>query len=198
MDMTVGVLALQGAFREHAERMRALGLRAVEVRRPAQLDEVSGMILPGGESTVMGKLLLEWEIMEPLRRKILAGMPVYGTCAGLILLCAGIESHPEQPRLGLLDATVRRNAFGRQVDSFSTGLPLPELGAEPFPAVFIRAPVLTRTGPDVQVLATVEGRPVAVRQDWILGTSFHPELTTDIRLHQYFADMMAKAAGMRP
>lgn len=136
----------------------------------------------------MGKLLQEWSMLEPLRQRILAGMPVYGSCAGLILLCTDVEGS-DQPRLGVLDATVRRNAFGRQVDSFETDLTLPDLGAEPVHAVFIRAPVLTRVGPDVRVLAQVGSQAVAVRQNNVLGTSFHPELTDDPRLHQYFLTM---------
>lgn len=206
--LRIGVLALQGAFAEHVRMVRACGACAEEVRKPlscgadAGLDAFDGIILPGGESTVMGKLLLEWGLMDALRERIAAGMPVYGSCAGLILLCRDIEGPDgkplDQPRLGLLDATVRRNAFGRQVDSFEADLAIPELGAEPLPAVFIRAPVILSTGPEVRVLARVEmdgaERAVAVRQDRILATSFHPELTPDTRFHRYFLDICRGAA----
>ena len=186
--LCVGVLALQGAFREHGDALTRLGATVREVRQLKDLDGLDAIVLPGGESTVMGKLLQEWSMLEPLRQRILAGMPVYGSCAGLILLCTDVEGS-DQPRLGVLDATVRRNAFGRQVDSFETDLTLPDLGAEPVHAVFIRAPVLTRVGPDVRVLAQVGSQAVAVRQNNVLGTSFHPELADDPRLHQYFLTM---------
>ena len=185
----IGVLALQGAFREHRRALERCGARTVEVRRADQLDHIAGLVIPGGESTTIGKLLVDWSMLEPLRERNLRGMPIYGSCAGLILLCTDIENS-DQPRLGLMDATVRRNAFGRQYDSFEADLPLPDLGAEPFRAVFIRAPVLLRTGPGVRVLADVDGRPVAVRQSNLLATSFHPELTEDSRLHRYFLDMV--------
>lgn len=193
MCICVGVLALQGAFREHARMLESLGLRAVEVRSPRHLEDVRGLILPGGESTVIGHLLQEWELMEPIRRRARAGMPVYGTCAGLILLCEEIESYPQQPRLGLLDVTVRRNAFGRQANSFEAPIMVGDMEGEPFPAVFIRAPVLTRTGARVRVLAQVGTQAVAVRQGAILGTSFHPELTGDVRVHQYFSGMVQES-----
>lgn len=202
--LRVGVLALQGAFREHVAMLRTVGMKSsvetVEVRRKEHLTGVDGLVLPGGESTAMGKLLAEWELLKPIRQRCAAGMPIYGTCAGLILLCTDIEGH-EQTRLELLDATVRRNAFGRQVDSFECELPLPMLdeGDKPFPAIFIRAPLIVRTGEGVEVLARVVQKPgqrsengevVAVRQGHILATSFHPELTGDCRLHRYFTDMM--------
>ena len=184
----VGVLALQGAFREHVAAVSRLGVAAREVRQLKDMDGIDAMIIPGGESTTMGKLLNEWNMLEPLRQRILDGMPVYGSCAGLILLCREIENS-DQPRLGVLDATVRRNAFGRQVDSFETELSMPEVGPDPVPAVFIRAPVLISVGPEVRVLAEVKGQAVAVRQNNILATSFHPELTPDTRLHSYFLNM---------
>ncbi len=187
----VGVLALQGAFREHAAAVARLGAEAREVRQLKDMSGIDAMIIPGGESTTIGKLLVEWDMLEPLRERIEKGMPVYGSCAGLILLCREIENS-DQPRLGVLDATVRRNAFGRQVDSFETDLEMPELGPPPFPAVFIRAPVLTGVGPRVRVLANVKGQAVAVRQDNVLATSFHPELTPDVRLHRYFLGMCRK------
>ena len=184
----VGVLALQGAFREHVAAVSRLGVAAREVRQLKDMDGIDAMIIPGGESTTMGKLLNEWHMLEPLRERIMQGMPVYGSCAGLILLCRAIENS-DQPRLGVLDATVRRNAFGRQVDSFETELSIPEIGPDPVPAVFIRAPVLVSVGPEVRVLAEVKGQAVAVRQNNILATSFHPELTPDTRLHSYFLNM---------
>ena len=168
--------------------MARLGAETREVRQLKDMDGIDAMIIPGGESTTMGKLLVEWGMLDPLRQRIENGMPVYGSCAGLILLCREIENS-DQPRLGVLDAVVRRNAFGRQVDSFETELDIPELGQPPIPAVFIRAPVLTGVGPQARVLAQVNGQAVAVRQDNVLATSFHPELTPDTRLHRYFLEM---------
>ena len=190
-ELCVGVLALQGAFREHVAAVTRLGATAREVRQLKDIDGIDALIIPGGESTTMGKLLNEWNMLEPLRQRILDGMPVYGSCAGLILLCREIENS-DQPRLGVLDATVRRNAFGRQVDSFETDLNIPEIGADPIPAVFIRAPVLTGVGAGVTVLAEVNGQAVAVRQNNILATSFHPELTPDTRMHSYFLSFCGK------
>ena len=190
-ELCVGVLALQGAFREHVAAVTRLGATAREVRQLKDIDGIDALIIPGGESTTMGKLLNEWNMLEPLRQRILDGMPVYGSCAGLILLCREIEDS-DQPRLGVLDATVRRNAFGRQVDSFETDLSIPEIGADPIPAVFIRAPVITGMGAGVTVLAEVKGQAVAVRQNNILATSFHPELTPDTRMHSYFLSFCGK------
>ena len=190
-ELCVGVLALQGAFREHVAAVTRLGATAREVRQLKDIDGIDALIIPGGESTTMGKLLNEWNMLEPLRQRILDGMPVYGSCAGLILLCRDIENS-DQPRLGVLDATVRRNAFGRQVDSFETNLSIPEIGADPLPAVFIRAPVITGVGAGVKVLAEVDGQAVAVRQNNILATSFHPELTPDTRMHSYFLSFCGK------
>ena len=190
-ELCVGVLALQGAFREHVAAVTRLGATAREVRQLKDIDGIDALIIPGGESTTMGKLLNEWNMLEPLRQRILDGMPVYGSCAGLILLCREIEDS-DQPRLGVLDAMVRRNAFGRQVDSFETDLNIPEVGADPIPAVFIRAPVITGVGAGVTVLAEVKGQAVAVRQNNILATSFHPELTPDTRMHSYFLSFCGK------
>ena len=190
-QLCVGVLALQGAFREHVAAVASLGATAREVRQLKDIDGIDALIIPGGESTTIGKLLNEWNMLEPLRQRILDGMPVYGSCAGLILLCREIEDS-DQPRLGVLDATVRRNAFGRQVDSFETDLSIPEIGADPIPAVFIRAPVITGVGAGVTVLAEVKGQAVAVRQNNILATSFHPELTPDTRMHSYFLSFCGK------
>ena len=190
-QLCVGVLALQGAFREHVAAVASLGATAREVRQLKDIEGIDALIIPGGESTTIGKLLNEWNMLEPLRQRILDGMPVYGSCAGLILLCREIENS-DQPRLGVLDATVRRNAFGRQVDSFETNLSIPEIGADPLPAVFIRAPVITGVGAGVKVLAEVDGQAVAVRQNNILATSFHPELTPDTRMHSYFLSFCSK------
>ena len=186
MPLHVGVLALQGAFREHVATVTALGAVAHEIRQRKDLDiPMDALILPGGESTTMGKLLVQGGMLEILRQRIQDGLPVLGSCAGLILLCQEIENS-DQPRLGVLDATVRRNAFGRQVDSFETELQLPEISDAPIPAVFIRAPVITRIGSGVRILASVNDQAVAVRQDNILAISFHPELTSDTHLHSYF------------
>lgn len=188
----VGVLALQGAFREHVAALNRLGVATRELRQLKDLQGIDALVIPGGESTTIGKLLVDLEMLEPLRARIEEGMPVYGSCAGLILLCRHIEGS-EQPRLDVLDATVRRNAFGRQADSFEANLDIPELGPEPLPAVFIRAPVIMATGPKVHVLARVEmdgaEHAVAVRQGNILATSFHPELTPDTRFHRYFLEL---------
>ncbi len=193
----IGVLAIQGAFREHVRSLRRCGAEAVEIRKKEDLDGLSGLVFPGGESTVMGKLLVEWDMMERVRELIQSGLPVFGTCAGLILLCTDILEHPEQPRIGLLHASVRRNAFGRQVDSFTTDLalaplPTPEGGRieqTPIEAVFIRAPLIEKVEADVEILASVNGLPVAVRQGNIIAISFHPELTDDLRFHQWVVDM---------
>ena len=195
----VGVLALQGAFREHLRALAVLGAAAREIRQLKDLDQpssIEALIIPGGESSTMGKLLVDLGLLEPIRQRILAGMPVYGTCAGLILLCREIENS-SQPRIAVLNARVRRNAFGRQVDSFEAALTMPVLGSEPIPAVFIRAPIILDTDPGVEILASYpldgEERPVAVRQGQILATAFHPELTPDTRLHRYFLDFCRQA-----
>lgn len=188
----VGILALQGAFREHIAMLRQLGARTREIRQAKDLSGLDAIVLPGGESTTVGRLLNILGMLDPLRDMIAAGLPAFGTCAGLILLCREIVGS-EQPRLGLLDASVERNAFGRQVDSFEAFLAIPALGEAPFPAVFIRAPLILTTEPNVDILATLEQnglqRPVAVRQANILAASFHPELTDDSRMHRYFLRM---------
>lgn len=186
---TVGVLALQGAFIEHIKTLRGLGVEAVEVRLPQQLDPLDALIIPGGESTTIGKLAVSYGLLEPLRR-FAAEKPVWGTCAGMIMLARDIGR--DQPLIGVMDITVQRNAFGRQVDSFETDLTIPPLGPEPFHAVFIRAPIVSRVADGVEVLATLEsGAIVAVRQGHWLATAFHPELTPDTRLHRYFLEQIA-------
>ncbi|MBM7414740.1 MULTISPECIES: pyridoxal 5'-phosphate synthase glutaminase subunit PdxT [Nocardiaceae] len=193
---TIGVLALQGDVREHLEALTAAGASAVTVRRPEELAAVDGLVLPGGESTTMGKLLRIFDLLDPLRERLAAGMPAYGSCAGMILLASNIlDTTPDAVHLNGLDITVRRNAFGRQVDSFETDLDVVRVGGEPMRAVFIRAPWVERVGDGVEVLATVPegpaaGRVVAVRQGDVLATSFHPEVTGDRRVHALFADMV--------
>jgi pyridoxal 5''-phosphate synthase, glutaminase subunit Pdx2 len=189
----VGVLALQGDVREHLSVLRGLGADAVPVRRERELDDVTGLVIPGGESTVMDKLARTFGLFDPLRARIAAGMPVYGTCAGLIMLADTVRDAIDGQRtLGGLDVVVRRNAFGNQNDSFETDLAVPELGDPPVHAVFIRAPVIEQVGPAARALATLpDGRIVAVEQGALLGTAFHPEVTGDTRFHRRFLDRVA-------
>ncbi|NLC56414.1 MAG: pyridoxal 5'-phosphate synthase glutaminase subunit PdxT [Armatimonadetes bacterium] len=193
--MTVGVLALQGAFSEHLRMLQRCGVDAVEVRTVAHLDGVEGLILPGGESTTVGKLLCRGGLDEAIRQRVAQGMPLFGTCMGLILMAREIEGS-DQFRLGLMDIAVRRNAFGRQVDSFECDLPVPSLGMPPVRAVFICAPYVTRVENGVQVLASVQGQTVLVRQGHLLGAAFHPELTEDTRIHRLFLDMVADSKSL--
>ena len=185
----VGVLALQGDVPEHLRAAEQAGAAAVPVRRRATLDEVDALILPGGESTTLGKLLERYDLMEPIRARARAGMPILGTCAGLILLAREIEGS-DQPRLGLLDVTVRRNAYGRQVESFETDVAAPALGPKPVRAVFIRAPIVTRTGPEVEVLAAAAGAPILIRQGGLIGAAFHPEMAGEDRIHRYLLEQI--------
>ncbi|MGQ0842681.1 MAG: pyridoxal 5'-phosphate synthase glutaminase subunit PdxT [Sporichthyaceae bacterium] len=187
---TIGVLALQGDVREHVALLESAGARAVPVRRSSELAAVDGLVLPGGESTTIVKLAAAFDLLEPLRRAVKRGLPVYGSCAGMILLADRIVDGIEgQETIGGLDVVVRRNAFGRQVDSFETDL---SFAADPDPlrAVFIRAPDVQSVGRDVEVLASVRERIVAVRQGPLLATSFHPELTGDDRVHRYFVALV--------
>ena len=188
----VGVLALQGDVREHVRVLTDLGAEVTAVRRPAELAAIDGLVLPGGESSVIDKLSRAFGMREPVREAIAAGMPVYGTCAGLILLADRItDGIAGQQTFGGLDVTVRRNAFGSQVDSFEVDLDVPALGEPPVHAVFIRAPLVEETGDGVERLAVLEdGRIVAVRQGALLGTSFHPEMTGENRFHALFLDMV--------
>ncbi len=182
----IGVLACQGAFVEHVQALRRLDVEAREVRLPQDLEGLDGLIIPGGESTTIGKLMVRDNLMEPVKEKIREGFPVWGTCAGMILLAKDIGGH-EQPLIGAMDIKVRRNAFGRQVDSFEADLEMPALG-KPFHAVFIRAPLVEQVGEGVEVLARLEdGGIVAVEQRNLLASAFHPELTEDLRFHEYFA-----------
>ena len=202
---SVGVLALQGDFREHLHILRRLGAEANEVRLPKHLAGLDGLILPGGESTTVGKLAVEYQLLEPRRELAASDLPMWGTCAGLILLARDVGQ--EQPLIGALDVKVQRNAFGRQVDSFEADLSVPVLAEHqsPFRAVFIRAPLITQIGPRVEILARLENENrsqpsvhtplavddvVGVQQGHLLGTAFHPELTNDIRFHQYFLELI--------
>jgi pyridoxal 5'-phosphate synthase pdxT subunit len=190
--MNVGVLALQGAFIEHEQMLRQLGHEVTQVRLPQHLERIDRLIIPGGESTTIGKLLVAYGLLEPIRERARREMPIWGTCAGMILLAAEItEGRPEgQPALGLMDITARRNAFGRQLDSFEADLHVPQLGEEPFRAVFIRAPLIERAGEQVETLAALDdGRIVAARQGRLLATAFHPELTNDARFHRLFVEL---------
>ena len=187
--MKIGVLALQGAFREHRLMLEHCGAEVVEVRSPEQLEELQGLVIPGGESTTIGKMMVRWGLLEKIRERAAAGMGIYGTCAGMILLAKEIVGS-DQPRLGLMDITVRRNAFGRQRESFEADLSVPEFGAAPLRAVFIRAPYIESAGKGVQTLAEVKGKIVIARQGKLLVTSFHPELTKSDQVHRYFIDML--------
>ena len=188
MSPTIGILALQGAVDLHASALARLEIEAVMVRTPAQLETVDALILPGGESSAMSKLLALNCLFEPLKERLDRGMPALGTCAGMILLASGIlDGRSDQRSFGAIDIDVRRNAFGRQNDSFETDLEIAVLGAVPIHAVFIRAPIVERTGPAVEVLATIDdGRPVACRQGAVIVTSFHPELADDLRMLELF------------
>jgi 5'-phosphate synthase pdxT subunit len=190
--MKIGVLALQGAFREHLQTLAAIGVEGVPVRLPDDLDEVSGLIMPGGESTTMRKLIDRWDLRQPILDLAGSGAPIFGTCAGMIVLAREIAGG-EPAILPLLDVMVQRNAFGRQLDSFEADLSVPVLGDQPVHGVFIRAPVIERTGPDVDVLARLDdGRIVAVRERNIIATAFHPELAGETRFHRLVATMAAE------
>jgi 5'-phosphate synthase pdxT subunit len=189
--MRIGVLALQGAFAEHIAVLRKLGVEAVEVRLPEQLDGLDGLIIPGGESTSISLLMKNYRLAEAISRLAKSGFPVFGTCAGMIVLAKSLSNDGGVEPVGAMDIKVARNAFGRQVDSFEAALSIPALGKEPFTAVFIRAPKIESVGKKVEVLARLDdGTVVAARQGKLLVTSFHPELTDDTRLHRYFLDMV--------
>jgi len=196
--MKIGVLALQGAFIEHEKMLQRLGVDVVEVRLPSDLEDVDGVIIPGGESTTIGKLAVQYHLIEPLRELARSGKPLWGTCAGMIFMAKAVEAEGrDQPLLGLMDVTVQRNAFGRQVDSFEADLNIKGVdGDKPFHAIFIRAPLIESVGPGVEVLARIEKDNqdviVAARQGNLLATSFHPELSYDDRFHRYFLKMAQK------
>ena len=201
--MTIGVLALQGDFAEHRWALARVGVAAREIRLPADLDGVAGLIIPGGESTTIGKLLVRTGLDRAVRERVDRGLPVWGTCAGMILLArdigdSGAKNGEPQPLLGLMDLLVRRNAFGSQLDSFETTLDAPAVADHPVPAVFIRAPVIEDVGPGVETLARLpDGRSVAARQGNLLATAFHPELTDDPAFHRYFVAMADAADPQR-
>jgi 5'-phosphate synthase pdxT subunit len=189
--MKIGILALQGAFAEHSRVIEWLGAEAVAVRLPGQLHGLDGLIIPGGESTTMSRLMAEYQLLQPLKDLAGGGLPILGTCAGMILMAKSVPDITLQT-LGLMDITVRRNAFGSQVDSFEADLEMPVLGQPPFHAVFIRAPIIEAAGSVVEVLAKLPfGAAVAARQGSHLAVAFHPELTSDFRLHRYFLDIVA-------
>ncbi len=189
--MRIGVLAMQGAFAEHIAILNQLKVQTLPVRLPAELDDLDGLIIPGGESTSISKLALDYKLMNKIVSLAKNGLPVFGTCAGMILIASKTTGSDGSP-LGLMDITVRRNAFGRQRDSFETELSIPALGEKPFPGVFIRAPIIDRANNGVEILARLtDGTGVAARQGKILATAFHPELTGDLRFHRYFLDIAA-------
>jgi 5'-phosphate synthase pdxT subunit len=202
-DVTIGVLALQGAFAEHIKMLRQLGVTAREVRKPEELVGLDGLIIPGGESTTMALVAERWGLVQPLKAWVQAGKPTWGTCAGMILLSdrATGQKQGGQALIGGLDVTVNRNYFGRQIDSFEADLQVPALGDTPVHAVFIRAPAITQTGPDVDILATLIDNAgqrviVAVQSGPILATAFHPELTDDLRWHELFVGMVTERSGV--
>lgn len=189
----VGVLALQGDFREHRLMLRDCGVQAERIRRPRELAELAGLVIPGGESTTIGRLMDGWGLTHAIRERAQQGMGIFGTCAGLILMAGEVEGGTSlegrpQPVLSLMDMTVRRNAFGRQRESFEADLAVPQLGDNPLRAVFIRAPQIERVGSNVEVLAELDGHTVLARQGRLLAAAFHPELTDDLRLHRYFLE----------
>jgi len=192
--LRVGVLALQGDFREHRAMFARLGAITSEVRNPADLETVDALAIPGGESTTIGKLMRHFDLVAPIRARAAAGMPVLGTCAGLITLATGI-AEGDQPVLGLIDIVARRNAFGRQVHSFEADVDMPVVGPPPVRAVFIRAPWIDSAGPGVEILASYQGHAVAAREGRVLVTAFHPELTGDTRVHDAFLAMVRVASS---
>lgn len=187
--MRIGVLALQGAFIEHERVLTKLGCDTVQIRKKEQLENIDGLIIPGGESTTIGKLMTEFQLLDTIKHRANEGMPVFGTCAGLILLAKEIVAS-EQPRLGLMNIVAHRNAFGRQVDSFETDLDIKGIESGPFKAVFIRAPYIKEAGEGVNVLATVNDKIVFAKENNLLAAAFHPELTDDTRIHEYFLKMI--------
>jgi 5'-phosphate synthase pdxT subunit len=193
MTPAVGVFALQGDVAEHLRALGEVGARGVAVRRPDELDDIDGLIIPGGESTTMWKLTAAFDLLEPLRKRLGSGLPVFGSCAGMIMLADRLVDRASgQETLGGIDISVRRNAFGRQVDSFESDIALRGIGGRDFRAVFIRAPWVEQAGPGVEILGTEPrtGRIVAVRQGSALATAFHPELTPDRRIHEFFVNMV--------
>ena len=190
--MRIGVLAAQGAFAEHIATLHKLQVEAMPVRLPLELSGLDGLVIPGGESTSISHLMLAYNLMSEIRNLAKNGLPIFGTCAGMILLAYRISDSDGLEPIGVMDLTVRRNAFGRQVDSFETELKIPVLGEKPFPGVFIRAPLIEQVDGKVEIIARLaDGTSVAARQEKLLATAFHPELTDDLRFHQYFLDIIA-------
>jgi 5'-phosphate synthase pdxT subunit len=192
----IGVLSIQGDVEKHIAMLNKIGARSLPVKYEEELARVDALIMPGGESTTIGKLLLRFNLFDPIKQRIMEGMPVYGTCAGMILLARRITGF-DQPRFDLLDITVARNAYGPQIESFEADLDIPLLGEMPVRAVFIRAPIIEEVAEEVEVLAAFEGSPVFIRQGNILASSFHPELTDDERIHRYFTYTMVKNSPAR-
>jgi 5'-phosphate synthase pdxT subunit len=191
-DMKVGVLALQGTFIEHIDIMRQLGVEAPPIRLPNELDSLDGLIIPGGESTTMLRLMESFRLIQPIREMARDGLPIWGTCAGMVLLAKNVSNY-EMETLGLMDMKIRRNAFGSQIDSFEVDLEIPLVGEEPFHAVFIRAPVIKEAEPAVKILSRLpDGTIVAARQNRLLACAFHPEFTDDLRFHSYFLNMVSR------
>ncbi len=193
--MKIGVLALQGAVREHCNSLKGCGVEPVEIKNKEELSEIKGLIIPGGESTTVGKLLVRHEMLGLLKEMGRQGFPIFGTCTGLILLAKEINGS-DQSRLGLMDITVERNAFGRQIASFEADLDIDELGPEKFHAVFIRAPYITKVGKNVKVLAQIDGKILLAQEGSLLAAAFHPELTADLRIHQHFLGLCQKNLAM--
>ena len=189
MSKKIGVLALQGAFQKHLDVIKKLGAAGVEIRTAEDLDSIDGLIIPGGESTVIAKLLIKNDIMNPLLEKVKSGMGLYGTCAGMILMAKKVEES-EQPLLNLMDITVRRNAYGRQKESFEASFEIKGFTDGPFSGIFIRSPKVTVYTKDIEILAEFEGTPVLIRENQLLASSFHPELTGDTRIHRFFLSMI--------
>jgi 5'-phosphate synthase pdxT subunit len=188
----IGVLDLQGAVAEHLNMLELCGVQPVAVKRREELEKLQGLIIPGGESTAIGKLMVKYGFVETIKKLALRGLPIYGTCAGLILLASHLIEG-DQPLLELMDIEANRNAFGRQVDSFESELDIPALGDEPFPGVFIRAPWIVQAGPTVKVLSRYRDKIIMAQEGALLVTAFHPELTSDLRVHRYFVDMTRKS-----
>ena len=196
--MRVGVLALQGTFIEHIDMLRQLGVESYPIRLPLELDTLDGLIIPGGESTTMLRLMASYGLIQPIKEMARNGSPIWGTCAGMVLLAKDVSNYEMEP-LGLMDAKVRRNAFGSQVDSFEADLEIPFVGAEPFHAIFIRAPIIEEAKPGVKILSHLpDGTIVAVRQNRLLACAFHPEFTDDLRFHSYFLNMVSQKLSHNP
>lgn len=189
--MVIGVLALQGAFSEHLDVLAKLNIETRKVKKPEHLEGLAGLIIPGGESTTLGRLMTKYELFDPIKDLVQRGrLALFGTCAGMIIAASEVVGY-DQPRLGVIDIAVRRNAYGRQIDSFEADLEVPAIGGSPVRAVFIRAPYIEMVGPGVEVLAEHDGHPVMARTERVLVASFHPELTTDYRVHEYFVQQIA-------